>query len=120
MIYRLDFPSFRGELNADLDGFYRSTSKEENGAETIIATSQMQTEGARRTFPCFDEPEYKARFEITMIYQDPYIPVTNMPEVSIETVTIDGQNWYSSTYEKSPVMSTYLLAMTVTDFSYVE
>ena len=46
----------------------------------------METEGARRTFPCFDEPEYKADFEITMIYQDPYMSVTNMPEISTEVV----------------------------------
>ena len=32
-VYHLDFPKFRGELNADLDGFYRSTSKDENGDE---------------------------------------------------------------------------------------
>ena len=48
----------------------------------MIATSQMETEGARRTFPCFDEPEYKATFEVTMEYQDPYIAVVNMPAES--------------------------------------
>jgi len=120
MVYHLEFPKFRGELNADLDGFYRSTSKDENGEQIIIATSQMETEGARRTFPCFDEPEYKAEFQITMIYQEPYMSVTNMPEISRETVMIDGESWTSTTYENSPKMSTYLLAMTVTDFGNVE
>ena len=32
-VYNLDFPKFRGELNTDLEGFYRSTSKDENGEQ---------------------------------------------------------------------------------------
>ena len=44
----------------------------------------MEMKGARRTFPCFDEPDMKAEFAITIVYQDPYLPVTNMPSVDVE------------------------------------
>lgn len=121
MNYTLEFPAFKGELNADLDGFYRSEYVDENGNNVVIATSQMETEGARRTFPCFDEPDMKAEFAITILYQDPYIPVTNMPSVvPVETRMIDGEQWKVKKFETSPKMSTYLIALTVTNFDYVE
>ena len=49
---------------------------------SVIAISCNAKEGARKIFPCFDEPEYKATFEVTMEYQDPYIAVVNMPAES--------------------------------------
>ena len=47
----------------------------------------METHGARRTFPCFDEPDMKAEFEITLIYPDGYVPVSNMPTTGSAEVT---------------------------------
>jgi aminopeptidase N len=121
MNYTLHFPAFQGELNTDLFGFYRSEYKDENGNNVVIGTSQMEVEGARRTFPCFDEPQIKAEFGITLVYPDGYVPVTNMPaEGPVQTKNIDGQTWFVQKFETTPKMSTYLIAVTVTQFSYVE
>ena len=57
---------FRGLLNDKLRGFYRSTFCDDEGVERVIATTQFEATDARRAFPCWDEPDFKARFAITL------------------------------------------------------
>ena len=45
----------------------------------MIAVSFMVKYGARRTFPCFDEPDFKAEFDITLEHPDDYNATSNMP-----------------------------------------
>ena len=56
----------------------------------VIATTQMQVAGARQTFPCFDEPAFKANFTITLLYRDVdnYHAISNMPPVSNWVITL--------------------------------
>ena len=58
---------FRGLLNDKLRGFYRSTFTDDDGVERVIATTQFEATDARRAFPCWDEPDLKARFAITLV-----------------------------------------------------
>ena len=46
---------------------------------SVIAVSQMETDGARQTFPCFDEPAFKAEFNIKLRHTEDYKAVSNMP-----------------------------------------
>ena len=55
---------FTGTLNDKLRGFYRSTYTGPDGATQTIATTQFESVDARRCFPCFDEPDRKAVFDI--------------------------------------------------------
>jgi puromycin-sensitive aminopeptidase len=57
---------FSGVLNDQLHGFYRSTFKDTDGANRTIATTQFESTDARRAFPCFDEPDRKAVFSVTL------------------------------------------------------
>src|SRR5205085_4495391 len=59
--------TFAGILNDKLHGFYRSTFKDESGTERVIATTQFEATDARRAFPCWDEPDFKATFRVTLI-----------------------------------------------------
>ena len=59
--------SFTGILNDKLRGFYRSTFRDAAGTEQVIATTQMQATDCRRAFPCWDEPDFKAVFGITLV-----------------------------------------------------
>ena len=47
-------------LNDKLRGFYRSTFKDDDGDERVIATTQFEATDCRRAFPCWDEPDFKA------------------------------------------------------------
>src|SRR5581483_5370931 len=59
--------SFTGILNDKLRGFYRSSYSDDAGATHSLATTQFESTDARRAFPCWDEPAFKAVFGITLV-----------------------------------------------------
>ena len=106
--------SFAGILNDKLRGFYRSTYNDANGAEQVIATTQMQSTDCRRAFPCWDEPEFKAVFGITLDIADGLNAISNGPE--IERVTTEENDDGRRTvirFADTMTMSTYLVAFIV-------
>ena len=70
-----------GTINDKLRGFYRSTYTDDDGREHVIATTQMQATDARRAFPCWDEPDFKAVFGITLVVAEDLLAVSNGPEI---------------------------------------
>ena len=66
-------------LNDKLAGFYRITFTDADGDEQVIATTQFEATDARRAFPCWDEPELKAVFAITLVVADDLAAVSNAP-----------------------------------------
>uniref|UniRef100_A0A3B5MBP7 Aminopeptidase n=1 Tax=Xiphophorus couchianus TaxID=32473 RepID=A0A3B5MBP7_9TELE len=105
---------FTGELADDLAGFYRSEYKED-GVTKIVATSQMHPTNARKTFPCFDEPAIKAVFHLTLIHPTGTIALSN----ETATITVDGETLLQTTFEATEKMSTYLLAIIVSDYAHL-
>ncbi|XP_010839339.1 PREDICTED: aminopeptidase N [Bison bison bison] len=110
--------TFQGELADDLAGFYRSEYMDGN-VKKVLATTQMQSTDARKSFPCFDEPAMKATFNITLIHPKELTALSNMPPKG-PSVPFDGDpNWSVTEFETTPVMSTYLLAYIVSEFTSV-
>jgi puromycin-sensitive aminopeptidase len=102
--------AFTGTLNDKLRGWYRSTFKDGDGTEQVIATTQMQATDCRRAFPCFDEPEFKAVFEITLVVEPELLAVSNGSELGRD-VRDDGK--HVVTFKPTMKMSTYLVAFVV-------
>jgi puromycin-sensitive aminopeptidase len=100
---------FDGILNDKLRGFYRSTYTDDDGVEQVIATTQMQATDCRRAFPCWDEPEFKAVFAITLDVDDGLTAISNAPEV--ERSTAEGRCVIR--FADTMVMSSYLVAFVV-------
>jgi len=107
---------FKGVLNDELSGFYRSKYKTRDGQEKYMATTQFEAPYARKAFPCFDEPSYKATFDVSMTIDKDYQAIANTPIIN-ENVE-DGKKTVK--FGKSPLMSTYLLYMGVGDFEFLE
>jgi tricorn protease interacting factor F2/3 len=105
---------FEGILNDRLLGFYRSQYKQ-NGKTKFIATTQFEAADARRAFPCWDEPEAKATFEISILSERKFIALSNMPVKSI--TKLGNKKLYK--FEKTPIMSTYLVYLGVGEFEYL-
>ena len=101
---------FTGTLNDKLRGWYRSTFIDQDGVEQVIATTQMQATDCRRAFPCFDEPDLKAVFEITLIIEADLLAVSNGPEVG-RVARDDGK--HVVVFKPTMPMSTYLVAFVV-------
>ena len=106
--------AFTGELNDRLLGFYRSQYKQ-NGKTKYLATSQFEAADARRAFPCWDEPEAKATFDISIIAENKFTAISNMPVISKKKM----KNKTLYKFAKTPVMSTYLVYLGVGEFEYL-
>ena len=102
--------SFRGILNDDLRGFYRSVYTDPDGVEKTIATTQFEATEARRAFPCWDEPDFKATYGVTLIVDDGLTVISNGAED--ERTVLDGGK-VAVRFEDTIKMSTYLVAFVV-------
>ncbi len=101
---------FRGALNDKLRGFYRSTFTDADGTERVIATTQMEPVDARRAFPCWDEPDKKAVFAVTLVVAEDLLAISNGAVVG-EEPTGDGRR--AVRFADTIPMSTYLVAFIV-------
>ncbi|PKI72070.1 hypothetical protein CRG98_007527 [Punica granatum] len=106
---------FEGTLNDKMKGFYRS-KYEINGEEKNMAVTQFEPADARRCFPCWDEPACKATFTITLDVPSELVALSNMPIIDEK---VDGPT-KTVFYQESPIMSTYLVAVVVGLFDYLE
>ena len=105
---------FQGILNDRLLGFYRSQYIQ-NGKTKYLATTQFEAADARRAFPCWDEPEAKATFEISISADNKFTAISNMPIKSKKK--IGSKTLYN--FSKTPVVSTYLIYLGVGEFEYL-
>ena len=103
---------FTGILNDKLVGFYASSYEADDGTTKVIATTQMEATDARRAFPCWDEPDAKAVFAITLVVTSSLMAVSNMHEVSSSTLP-SGKR--AVRFADTPIMSAYLVCMVVGD-----
>jgi puromycin-sensitive aminopeptidase len=101
---------FRGTLSDQLRGFYRSTFQDGSGVTRAIATTEFESTDARRAFPCWDEPDLKAVFGVTLVVPKDMLPISNGPEVEREE-TDDGR--VRVRFADTMIMSTYLVALVV-------
>ncbi|SCU87998.1 LADA_0E07536g1_1 [Lachancea dasiensis] len=109
--------SFTGTLNDNMAGFYRAKYTDRLTGETkYMATTQMEPTDARRAFPCFDEPNLKATFDITLISAS---HLTHLSNMDVKSECIKGDKKYTS-FNTTPKMSTYLVAFIVAELKYVE
>ena len=114
--YRLHL-TFNGILNDKLHGFYRSVFQDDDGNERVIATTQFETTDARRAFPCFDEPEFKAVFGVTLIVPEGQFAVSNGPIIDEQPLD-DGRR--KLVFADTMKMSTYLVAFCIGPFEATE
>ncbi|MCJ1306481.1 Aminopeptidase 2 mitochondrial [Agyrium rufum] len=113
---------FKGTLNDQMAGFYRSEWKGKDGSKQWMATTQFEPTDARRAFPCFDEPALKATYTVTLIGDLHHTCLSNMPQASEKEIEskITGSKRKAVTFDKTPIMSTYLLAFIISELTYIE
>jgi aminopeptidase N len=103
-----------GMLNAELRGFY--LGKDKDGHK--YAVTQFEATDARRAFPSFDEPDYKATFDITVIADRVLSAISNAKVISDLPGPTD--NKHTVKFATTAKMSSYLVALAVGEFEYVQ
>ena len=109
--------NFTGILNDQLHGFYRSTYTDNNGVSHTIATTQFESHDARKAFPCWDEPAFKATYEVTLVVPSHLAAYSNSAVVR-ESDLGNGQR--EVVFDRTMKMSTYLVAFVVGPFESTE
>ena len=103
---------FSGTILERLRGFYRS---QKDGAR--YASTQFEAADARRAFPCFDEPEFKARFAITLVVPSTVIAVSNGALIGSHALP-DGRK--ELRFLETPPISSYLVAYCIGPFEMTD
>jgi len=109
------FINFEGELKEVLGGIYLSKYRD-NKEEKYLITTQFEPVEARKAFPCFDDPDKKATFDLTLIFPKNFKTISNTLPIKEE---IFGEK-KKVIFETSPKMSTYLLYIGIGDFYFLE
>ncbi len=105
--------AFRGILNDKLHGFYRSQYQDAAGRTHTVATTQFEATDARRAFPCWDEPEIKASYKVTLVIDEPLAAISNAGQDNERRL---GNGKKEVVFNDTIKMSTYLVAFIVGEF----
>src|SRR5579875_4044125 len=100
---------YSGILNNELRGFYLSKTAKRN-----YAVTQFEPTDARRAFPSFDEPAFKAKFDVALVVDKGDTAISNTNIVS--DTPGPGEEKHTLKFATTPKMSTYLVAFLVGDF----
>src|SRR5438093_6705047 len=117
--YRLGI-DYSGKIGKHPQGLYQIAYKErERGrlVEKLMLATQMEPVQARRLFPGWDEPVFRASFDIVAVIDASLTAVSNMPQSKVELLP-DGRKEVS--FARSVPMSTYLVALFVGEMDLLE
>jgi puromycin-sensitive aminopeptidase len=105
---------FKGEINDRLHGFYRSSYQNSEGITRVIATTQFEATDARRAFPCWDEPDFKAVFKVKLIIDEHLRAISN---TKIRREILHPEKHKKEIlFEQTIKMSSYLVAFIIGEF----
>jgi aminopeptidase N len=106
---------FTGKLTEQPRGLYISRYQA-GGVTGRALVTQMEAIDCRRMFPCWDEPVFRAEFELTAVVPEKLRAVSNMPITAEKPV---GEGWREVAFAPTPKMASYLVALAVGDFEEV-
>jgi aminopeptidase N len=109
--------SFSGKINQQGQGlFYARYQEQGNGKKKIMLGTQFEATDARRFFPCWDEPVFRARFQLSVVVPENWLAVSNMPIESEKKVAGGKELRFAAT----PSMSSYLNVFVAGELDLIE
>jgi aminopeptidase N len=109
--------AYTGPIPETPNGIYYDDYKDQAGAKKRMLVTQFEVADARRMFPGWDEPAFKAKFTLDVTLPKPTVAVSNMPVASIAAV---GTDMKKVTFMQSPRMSSYLVALVAGDLGKID
>ncbi|CEF69449.1 Peptidase M1, membrane alanine aminopeptidase, N-terminal domain and ERAP1-like C-terminal domain-containing protein [Strongyloides ratti] len=109
---------YSGKISNYLSGLY--LTKYTSHKKTVLAAvTQMEPDDARQLAVCFDEPEFKAKWRVSVQHPKGTVAIGNGIELQ-NGIDTDDNDWKLTTFKETPPMSSYLLALVIGNFSYTE
>ena len=109
--------TFSGKINQRGMGLYYAPYQEHGtGAKKVMLGTQFEATDARRMFPCWDEPIFRARFQLTAVVPENWTAVSNMP-IERETKTAAGKELH---FAPTPSMASYLNVLCAGELDAIE
>jgi aminopeptidase N len=113
-LHTLSF-SYTGKIETQPQGLFAQKYAKAGGGQAVMLSTQMEATDARRMFPCWDEPAFRATFRLTVTVPKAWATVGNMP---IAHRVEHGQSATVS-FQRSPKMPSYLVEFTAGDLREV-
>jgi aminopeptidase N len=109
--------SFTGKINQQGQGlFYCRYQEQGSGAQKLMLGTQFEATDARRMFPCWDEPSFRAQFQLTAIVPGNFLAVSNMP-IETESKVEDAKE---VRFGMTPSMASYLNVFVTGELDVIE
>jgi aminopeptidase N len=113
--YTLSF-SFRSKISSNSRGLFAQSYDLRGKAESLLAT-QFEPADARRAFPCWDEPSYRATFQLSVKILKRETAISNMPAVAEQAF---GNDQKIVIFGRTPPMASYLVALICGKLEWLE
>ena len=108
---------FTGKINQQGQGlFYMRYKEHGSGARKVTLGTQFEATDARRFFPCWDEPAFRARFQFTVVVAENWLAISNMPIESEQKIVAGKEVRFAPT----PPMSSYLNVFVAGELDLIE
>jgi aminopeptidase N len=108
---------FTGKINQQGQGlFYMRYQEHGSGTRKVMLGTQFEATDARRFFPCWDEPAFRARFQLTVVVPENWLAVSNMP-IESEQKIAGGKE---VRFARTPAMSSYLNVFVAGELDFIE
>src|SRR5881398_4030397 len=109
--------SFSGKINQQGQGlFYMRYQEHGSAARKVMLGTQFEATDARRFFPCWDEPAFRSRFQLTVVVPENWLAVSNMPIESEQKIAGGKEVRFAPT----PPMSSYLNVFVAGELDFIE
>jgi aminopeptidase N len=113
-LHRLTF-SYIGKIESQPFGLYTQSFKRPDGATDVLVSTKFEATDARRMFPCWDEPAFRASFRVSVTVPAAWATIGNMP---IAKRTVNGA-LATTHFKRTPKMPTYLVELTAGNFAEI-
>ena len=108
--------SYRGKIGTQAQGFFVDKYPTASGEKLMLGT-QFEPTDARRVFPCWDEPAYRATYDITLVVEEKLMAIANTPILQEKPI---AGGWKEVTFTRTPSMPTYLVALFAGEFETLD
>jgi aminopeptidase N len=107
--------AYRGKMETSANGLFRQPYRGADGKDHVLVSTQFEATDARRMFPCWDEPAFRAVYQLSVTVPAAWTAVSNTP---VATRVVNGTT-ATTTFQPTPKMASYLVVLTAGELSSI-